>query len=351
MRAFVIEGPSSGSIREVPEPEPGPRDVVVDVEVVGLCGTDVELFEGTMPYFRQGLAAYPLRPGHEWAGTVRAVGSDVTSVGPGDRVTADTFIGCGVCRLCGSGRHYLCADHVEIGVRGGRPGALAELICVPEVAVHRLPAQMSAVAGAFVEPAGCALRAVRAGGVEPDMRTLVLGTGTLGLLAAQFARALGASVCVAGKEPEQIELAWQLGFDDVTRPHLLSGAGFDAVIEATGAPEVPAQAAGWLAPGGRLVLLGVMPEPAPVDVGALVVNDAAVIGVLGGSACLGEAIDLLAAGKVQVEPLVAATVGLNDVGGVLERGGRVAGAGAPKVHVRPQVNPPGTRRAAVRHAS
>ncbi|GAA1562249.1 alcohol dehydrogenase catalytic domain-containing protein [Kribbella hippodromi] len=325
----------SGSVRDVPEPKATGSRVVVDVETVGLCGTDVELFAGTMPYFRQGLLTYPVRPGHEWAGTVREIGPEVTSVQPGDRVTADTFVGCGACELCRTRRHHLCAVHDEIGVRDGLPGALAERIAVPEVAVHKLPPSMSAAVGAFIEPGSCALRGVRAARVGDGAAVLVWGTGTLGLLAAQFARALGASVCVAGVVAGQLELAKRLGFEDVVRADDLGGRQFDSAIDATGAPTVPEQALHHISPGGVLALLGVAPEPGVLEVNRLVLNDITAVGVLGGSACIDDAIALLQSDGVDVYPMIATTVGLERVAGILRNGGKVPGTSAPKVQVAP----------------
>lgn len=335
MRAFVIDGPRSGRVRDVPEPKATGAEVVIDVETVGLCGTDVELFAGTMPYFRQGVATYPLRPGHEWAGTVVEIGPDVIAVNPGDRVTGDTFVGCGACDRCDAGRHHLCEQHLEIGVRDGRPGALAERVVIPEVALHKIPPQMTAAAAALVEPGACALRAVEAAGIRDGVPTLVWGTGTLGLLAAQFARAQGAQVCVLGVIPGQRDLATRLGFTDVVAPDELGARHFDAVIEATGAPSVPQEALSHVTPGGRLALLGVTTELAALDAGKIVLDDITVIGVLGGSACIDKAIDLLAGSNVDVEPMIAATVGLDDVAALLQAGCRLEGNFAPKIHVQP----------------
>lgn len=335
MRAFVIDGPMSGTVREVPEPTASGDGVVIEVGTVGLCGTDVELFAGTMPYFSRGVLTYPVRPGHEWAGTVLEVGDRVTSVRPGDRVTGDTFVGCGACELCRAGRHHLCAAHEEIGVRDGLPGALAERIAVPEVALHRIPSGMSSATGAFTEPGSCALRGVRAARARAGAEVLVWGTGTLGLLAAQFARASGASVCVAGIVPGQLELAERLGFDDVSLPDELGHRCFDSVIEATGSGTVPERALRHVCPGGVLALLGVAPKPGALDANWLVLNDITAVGVLGGSQCIDDTIDLLRGDEVDVGPMIAVTVGLAEVADMLRHGCKISGTSAPKVHVVP----------------
>src|ERR1700752_3160219 len=103
MRALIIDGPKSASVQRVAVPVPGPRQVVVDVHRVGICGTDIELFTGELPYFGQGKIGFPLRPGHEWCGVVSAVGPGVDQAWLGERVTGDTMLGCGHCRRCESG--------------------------------------------------------------------------------------------------------------------------------------------------------------------------------------------------------------------------------------------------------
>jgi threonine dehydrogenase-like Zn-dependent dehydrogenase len=120
MRAFVITGPRRSAVFDVPSPVAAPDQVVVDVERAGVCGTDVEFFTGEMAYLHQGHAEYPIRPGHEWCGTVSAVGDDVDPAWLGRRVTGDTMLGCGWCRRCYNGLHYVCEDRFEIGIRGGR---------------------------------------------------------------------------------------------------------------------------------------------------------------------------------------------------------------------------------------
>ena len=130
---------------EVPAPVAGPGQVVVDIALVGVCGTDVEFFTGDMAYLHQGYARYPMRLGHEWCGVVSAAGTGVDEAWLGRRVTGDTMIGCGYCGRCRSGRHNVCAERFEIGIRGGFPGALAEQLAVPVTALVALPD--TAVAG------------------------------------------------------------------------------------------------------------------------------------------------------------------------------------------------------------
>ena len=194
MRAFVLTGPGEGSIQEVPAPVADTGEAVIEVERVGVCGTDAELFSGHMAYLHQGHARYPLRPGHEWCGRVTAVGSGVDPAWVGRRVMGDTMLGCGTCRRCRRGHQHVCEQRTEVGVRGGRHGALAEQLAVPVTSLHVLPAPIDATLGALVEPAGNALRAAERQRAGPGDRVLVAGPGTIGLLTALFLRAGGAEV-------------------------------------------------------------------------------------------------------------------------------------------------------------
>ena len=333
MRAFVIDAASRGTVRDVPETAPEPDEVVVDVQVVGLCGTDVDLFTGNMPYLEQDLARYPLRPGHEWSGTVREVGAHVSDFASGDRVTGDTFIGCGHCDYCRTDRHHLCPEHVELGVRGGRAGALADRLAIPAVALHRLPDAGDASAGALVEPGSCSLRGVKAAGVRQGSSVAIYGAGTLGLLAAHFCLIRGARPTIVAETDAQIRFVQTLGFSDVVREAGLASREFDAVLDATGADEVPEQALRHTAPGGRLVLLGVPVGSIGLPVSRIVHNDITVVGVLGGSAEIDETIDVYASGQIDLSSLIAATVGLDEVARLLESGLRRPGTAAPKFQV------------------
>src|SRR4051794_16186330 len=242
MRAFVVTGPLAGAVQDVEAPVADRGGVVVDVHRVGVCGTDFEFFTGQMAYLHQGHADYPMRLGHEWCGSVTAVGDDVDESWLGRRVTGDTMLGCGHCERCLSGRHHVCHDRLEIGIRGGFPGALAEQLAVPASALVELPDSVDDAAGAMVEPGGNALRAVRGADLVPGDRALVLGTGTIGLLAAEFARAQGAEVHLVSRTDESGAFARSLGFAGVWLQATLPTLPWDAVIEATNAPTMPAVA-------------------------------------------------------------------------------------------------------------
>jgi threonine dehydrogenase-like Zn-dependent dehydrogenase len=336
VRAFVITGPGTALVRDVPPPEPRPGEVVVGVERAGVCGTDAEFFSGDMAYLHSGEAAYPIRIGHEWSGAVRTVGEGVDPAWLGRRVTGDTMLGCGRCERCGAGRQHLCADRYEIGIRRGWPGALAEQLPVPVTALHPLPDPVDAALGALVEPGGNALRAVRAAGAGPGSRLLVLGPGTIGLLAAQMAAARGAEVHLVGLPGPSLDFARSLGFAHAWTADTLPANRFDAVIDASNSPALPALALSTVEPGGRVVYIGLAGEPSLVDTRALVLKDVTAVGVLSGSGGLAGTIDLYAIGAVDPHPLVAATIGLDQAAAALA-GHRPPGWGhAPKIHIDPR---------------
>ncbi|MEU6803476.1 zinc-dependent alcohol dehydrogenase [Streptomyces neyagawaensis] len=335
MRAFVLTGPGAYEVREVPSPVAGPGEAVVDVERVGVCGTDVEFFTGEMAYLHQGHAAYPMRPGHEWCGRVTEVGDGVDPGWIGRRVMGDTMLGCGGCRRCLRGRRHVCEARQEVGIRGARAGALAERLAVPASSLHALPDSVDAVLGALVEPGGNALRAARAAAPSPGDRALVLGPGTIGLLTAMFLRAAGAEVHLMGATEGSLVFARGLGFEHVWTEDSVPDLPFDAVVDASNAAPLPARALELVEPGGRLVYIGLAGEPSHLDTRALVLKDVTAVGILSASPGLDATIRAYADATVDPGPLVAATVGLDEVGPVLA-GRRPAGAGpGPKIHVTP----------------
>jgi threonine dehydrogenase-like Zn-dependent dehydrogenase len=336
MRAFVLHGPGRGGVERVAVPVAEPGQVMVEVERVGVCGTDVEFFTGDMTYLRDGHAAYPMRLGHEWCGVVSQIGAGVDAAWLGRRVTGDTMLGCGHCHRCRSGRQHVCERRYEIGIRGGWPGALAERLPVPVTALHALPDTIGVVAGALVEPGGNALRAVEAAALEPGMRAVVWGPGAIGLLAARFAAAHGVEVHVVGPSPESLEHARALGVERAWTIEDLPNLPYDAVIDATNGQSVPAAALDQVEPGRRVVYIGLSARPSMIDTRTLVLKDVTAVGILSASPGLAGAIEHYASGLVDPEPLVAATVGLAETGDVLA-GRRPPGAGpGPKIQVDPR---------------
>jgi len=336
MRAFVITGPGEWEVQDVAPPAAGPGQVVVDVDRAGVCGTDTEIFTGEMAYLHEGAARFPIRIGHEWCGTVSAVGDGVDPAWLGRRTTGDTMLGCGRCHRCLTGRQHVCAERFEIGVRRGWPGALAEQMPVPVTALHPLPDRVGPAAGALVEPGGSALRAIEAARLAAGDRVLILGPGAIGLLVALFALAAGAEVHLMGLSMESMEFGAALGVHGTWTAEHLPGLPFDAVIDCTNAAALPGLALETVEPGKRVVYVGLASNPSLVDTRTMVLKDVTAVGILSASPGLAGTIEQYASGAVDPTPLVCATVGLSEAGAVLA-GQRPDGAGpGPKVHVDPR---------------
>ncbi|MBT2486499.1 MULTISPECIES: zinc-binding dehydrogenase [unclassified Microbacterium] len=333
MKVLVVTGPGRASIEDVASPVPSAGEVVVDVQRAGICGTDMELFSGEMQYLHDGNAAYPLRIGHEWMGTVASVASDVDPSWIGRRVTGDTMIGCGICERCRNGFHHVCAFRFELGVRGGMPGALAEQVAVPVTSLHTLPASVDDAAGAMVEPGGNAWRSVDAAQLRSGERALILGPGTIGLLCAMFARAAGAEVHLMGRAGRSLDFARSLEWDGVWTAEELPDKPWHAVIDASNAPDLPARALELVEPGRRVVHVGLAGSPSFVDTRTIALKDVTAVGILGASAGLDPTIAAFADGSVDPRPLVASTIFLEDLPQVLA-GRRPSDSGpGPKIHI------------------
>ena len=333
MKAFVITAPGEASVQDVAPPTVGPGDVIVDVQRAGVCGTDIELYTGEMQYLADAHTTYPIRIGHEWMGSVRAVGEGVDRRWLGRRVTGDTMLGCGVCRRCRRGYQHVCEFRGELGIRDGRPGALAEQVAVPATSLRELPDEVDDALGALVEPGGNALRSVQAADLHRGDRALVLGPGTIGLLTAMFARAAGAEVHLLGRSERSLEFARSLGFDGVWTEDTLPELPWDAVIDASNAPHLPAKALDLVEPGKRVVYVGLAGSASHIDTRTMALKDVTAVGILSASPGLTATIAAYASGDVDPGPLIAATVDLDRLAPVLA-GERPEGAGpGPKIHV------------------
>ncbi|MFF2952392.1 zinc-binding dehydrogenase [Kitasatospora sp. NPDC057965] len=312
MAALRFEAPHRVTLARVPRPAPpGPDAVTVRTSLVGLCGTDLELLHGTAAYLRDGRARYPLVPGHEWCGTVTEVGRDVTEFTPGDRVVGHTMVHCGLCRMCRCGRRPLCERLTEVGLYG-RPGAAAEYVVLPERSLSRIPDQVPDRSAVLTEPAVTVVAGLELARCRLGDRVVVLGTGTIGLLAVQLAARLGESVDAVGIDPAGRGLALRCGARRALSPEQARTAGvarYSLAIEASGAAEAFALGLDLLEPGGRLAVIGVAGRPCPdFAPGRLALRGLAVIGVRHGLDHYDRTLRLLSDGVLTAEPLIAAVL-------------------------------------------
>lgn len=300
--ALVVRGPGDIGLESRSWTAPSGLEVRVTPRHVGLCGTDLEILGGTMDpdYIR-----YPLVLGHEWSGIVAAVGDQVTKVVPGDAVVVEGIIPCSVCDACRRGQTNLCVIYDELGFM--RDGAAGASVTTREHLVHRLDPGVSMEAGALVEPASVVLRGLSLMDIEPGSRVLVIGAGTIGLLAAHLVRLWApASVTVAARRTAQAGLARTMGADDYSIEPPEPRA-FDVAIEAAGTIAAVGSALGAARRGGQVLLLGICGhgKTIPMSPDDIVNNDLRIRGSFGYTAAAwAQVVALLNAGRLDLQSVV-----------------------------------------------
>ncbi|PRX49405.1 2-desacetyl-2-hydroxyethyl bacteriochlorophyllide A dehydrogenase [Prauserella shujinwangii] len=279
-RAVRMEAPGHTRVVAVTAPGPEPGDVVVRVAWAGICGSDVEVFEGTRP---AAFVRYPIVPGHEWSGTVEAVGEGVDAALLGKPVVGEGFRSCQVCPACRRGEPTVChADYDETGFT--QDGAWADRLTVPARLLHVLPDGADLRAAAGLEPAACVAEACLRAAVQQGERVAVVGAGTLGLLAAQLLRADNpAELVMVHPTAARAELAATCGASALVTPDEAAGlAGrFDVVVEAAGVTGTAALACRLTRRGGRVVITGIPGEEDVLSTRDIVTNHLAVHTVFG----------------------------------------------------------------------
>jgi D-arabinitol dehydrogenase (NADP+) len=316
VRAVVYEQPGCWQLRDLSEPQPGPRQVRLRVLCTGVCGTDAHLLAGGF------LARFPLVPGHEIVGEVEAAGEGVTGLTPGTLVAADNTRVCGCCDECRRGRPLFCRNFCSLGVNA--PGGFAELVvvdaekCFPLFGLDPLVAVMT-------EPLACAVHGLDVLALAPVSDVLVLGAGPTGQLLAQLLHADGAvRVTVAAPPGLKLELAAALGADEtvpmpradpeaaVQALHRLAPSGFDVVVEATGSPAVLARCTSLTRTGGTLLVYGMAPEQATVAFSPYEIfqRELTIKGSFAQVSCFERAMALLRNRRVRTEGLVSRRVDL-----------------------------------------
>ncbi|SCK44851.1 2-desacetyl-2-hydroxyethyl bacteriochlorophyllide A dehydrogenase [Streptomyces sp. WMMB 714] len=252
MKAALVESPGRVSLTTVPDPAPGPRQVVVDVAACGLCGTDLHILQGEFA------PSLPLVPGHEFAGEVVGVGSEVSEVAVGDRVAVDPSLYCYECRYCRTGHNNLCERWAAIGVTTA--GGAAEYAVAPVANCVKLPEHVRTQDAALIEPLSCAVRGYDVLRSQLGSHVLVYGSGTMGLMMLELAKRTGAaSVDVLDLNEERLATARRLGCsaaaataDELDRPQ-----GWDLVVDATGNAAAIQDGIGRVAKAGTFLQFGV----------------------------------------------------------------------------------------------
>src|SRR5437016_14654989 len=263
MKVLLLSQYKHLEIAELPEPTPGPGEVLVRVAACGICGSDVHGYDGS-----SGRRIPPIVMGHEAAGRIAAVGPGVKGFAAGDRVTFDSTIYCGACGPCRRGEVNLCDNRQVLGVSCSdyrRAGAFAEYVVVPSRIVYRLPDNLSFAEAAMLEAVAVAVHAVSLVQVSPNSTNLVLGSGIIGLLVVQALRVAGCSrVLVADIDSSRLKLAQDVGATAVLSAEaglaaqvlqLSGGAGVDVAVEAVGKNEAVSAAIESVRKGGTVVKL------------------------------------------------------------------------------------------------
>jgi 2-desacetyl-2-hydroxyethyl bacteriochlorophyllide A dehydrogenase len=252
MRAVVIKAPHEVEVMTVDDPTPGPRDVIVEVAACGICGTDLHILEGEFA------PTLPIIPGHEFAGTVVAIGTDVVEVGLGARVAVDPSLYCFQCHYCRLGKNNLCERWNAIGV--SVPGGAAKYASAPVANCVVLPEHVRLEDAALIEPLSCAVRGYDVLKSNLGAHVLIYGSGTMGLMMLELAKRTGAaSVDVVDINEERLQTARALGCSNTasSADELDQPRGWELVVDATGAGPAIQDGLGRVAPGGTFLQFGV----------------------------------------------------------------------------------------------
>src|SRR3984885_5038039 len=321
MNALLLSENKHLEMTALPVPALGPSDVLIQVAACGICGSDVHGYDGT-----SGRRIPPLVMGHEAAGIVAAVGSQVKGFNVGDRVTFDSTVYCGVCTFCRKGEMNLCDNRQVVGVSCGdysRAGAFAEYVAVPARIVYKLPENLGFAEAAMLEAVSVALHAVAVSKLVGGETALVIGAGMIGLLTLQAARVAGCSrIFVADIDATRLKSAKELGADETILSsgaeltqkilQLTGGHGVDVVLEAVGRNETVAAAIDCVRKGGTVTLIGNITPQVNLPLQKVVSRQIRLQGSCASCGEYPEAMKLMTSGKIRVKPLITAVAPLSD---------------------------------------
>ena len=320
MKALLLSRYKHLEIADLPQPKPGPGEVLVRVGACGICGSDVHGYDGS-----SGRRIPPIVMGHEASGTIAAVGDGVKGFSERDRVTFDSTIYCGACGPCRRGEVNLCDHRQVLGVSCAdyrRAGAFAEYVVVPSRILYHLPDNLSLAEAAMLEAVAVALHAVSLAQLPPNSTSLVVGAGMIGLLAVQALRIAGCRrILVADIDPSRLKLAQEIGAteilsaDDGLTGHILQlsgGAGVDVAVEAVGRNETVRSAVASVRKGGTVVLVGNISPEVTLPLQTVVTRQIRLQGSCASSGEYPRAIELLSTGAIHVKPLITAIAPLED---------------------------------------
>jgi len=320
LKALIYTGPHSFEYSDFSDPQLGPDDVLVRVKACGICGSDVHGSTG-----ETGRRLPPLIMGHEAAGIVEQLGRNVKGFGQGDRVCFDSTVYCNQCPPCREGRFNRCETRQVLGVSTGdfkRHGAFAEYVAVPWWIVSKLPDNMSFVQAALLEPVSIGVHAASRAPITPDDTVAVIGAGTIGLFILQAVRLRGPAKVIACDIDEfRLGVAKKLGADKVVNPAKADlkeaifketdGRGANVTFEAVGFAGTFQDAVLITKTGGYVVAVGNLEPLAEFNLQELVARELTFTGSYASSGEFGDCIELVASGKIDVEPLISEVLPLS----------------------------------------
>lgn len=330
MRAIVFDREHELSLTEVPTPTAGPKDVIIKVAAVGICGTDTHVFDGEF----EG-TVYPLIPGHEATGVVTEVGSDVHDLNIGDQVAINPSTTCGECEYCLTGRSNLCRAWNGLGVVAS-DGASAEFVSVPRANVFVLRPDTDIHLAALIEPLACAIRGYDILPRKMGEHYLIYGAGTMGLLMAQLApRAGAASVTIVDLNEDRLQAARDVGVQHtLTRADDAERTNWDVVIDCTGVIAAIEDALPRVKAGGTFQHFGVAPAEAHAKYSPFRVyrDEINIVGTMAVLNSFGRAVEMFEAGAINAAAMISHTFTLEDYAAALDK--FRAGTGR-KLQIRP----------------
>ncbi|NQT66549.1 MAG: zinc-dependent alcohol dehydrogenase family protein [Actinobacteria bacterium] len=321
MKAVIIEKPGQVYVKEIQYPKPRKDEIIIQVKNCGICATDFHIYNGDF------VGSYPIVPGHEVSGTVVELGSDISGLKVGTRVTVDPGIYCGACYFCKTNRGNHCQNWQALGVT--RNGGFAEYMAVPYKNVYKIPNSMSFIEAAFVEPVSCIVYGLRKLKIINGDNVLIFGAGPIGLQMAQLIQhGNAASVTITDLKPTRLELAKTLGIskailsDDKLFQVLkdIAPLGFDVVIDATGVAKVAEIAISYAKNTGKIMFFGVCSPKDKIMISPFEVykRDLEIYGSFALCYTFYPALDLINNKVLDVKSLVSDRVCLDDLPMVLK---------------------------------
>ncbi|MDE1993949.1 MAG: Zn-dependent oxidoreductase [Rhizobiaceae bacterium] len=321
MVAIAVRAPHRLALEDDSHAQPGPGEVAIRVNRAGICGSDIHILHGSNPF-----VVYPRIIGHEFAGTIEAVGAGVSHIAIGDRVVADPVVSCGKCYPCRIGRSNVCANLEVIGVH--RDGGFRSVAVLPEENVVKVSPSLGFDVAALAEPLAVAANVLSRTECRAEDTVLVYGAGTVGLTVLQVAKMKGARCIVTDMDDERLERARAFGADVAfnsksqsvaeTVAKELDGLGPSVVIDGAGIPSLLEEACRVAAPAGRIGLLGFSGAPCNISQQEIVRKELSLVGSRLNRRFIPEVVSWLESGALKPQAMITQTFAAADAAAAFE---------------------------------